>query len=139
MTTEIQQLLASGSEVTFLDGSTVNLVLSARSMARIEDRYGSLDTYVKALNVGSGGDIFHLLAFTFQIALGLPNEDRAWDLIDTRESDHYLQAISNALTEALPKRGAENPPTAPVDLSPGADSSPSQSSNGALTPAVSGT
>lgn len=140
-TTEIQRLLAAGSGVTFADGSNATIVLSARAMARIEDEYGCLDDYFKALRAATGGRLYHHLAFTFQVVLGMP-EEQVWDLIDPRQTMQYLAAIGSAIAEALPEEKAEeaaegNGQTAP-DRSPGAVSSSSPSSSGTSTPSGSG-
>lgn len=150
-TTDIQRLVADGKEIILADGSAATVHLNARAMAKIEDRYESLDAYFAALRAATGGKLYHHLAFTFQVVLGLP-ESKVWDLIDTRQTASYIKAIGAAIAEALPEASEEekaeqaaaeqegesgNPSTAP-DRSPGAVSSTPPLSNGTSTPSGSG-
>lgn len=137
---EIQRLLAQGTEVTFTDGSSARLVLHARAMAAIEDHYGSLDEYFAALRAATGGKLYHHLAYTFQVTLGIP-ESKVWELIDTRQTMAYMAAIGNAINEAMPEAKAEDAQgngTAAPEQSPGVASSTSPWSNGTSTPSASG-
>lgn len=136
---EIKRLLARGSDVVLADGATVTIVYAARSFAAIEVEYGSLNAYMEAIQRGTGGRIFHDIAYTLGLVLR-QSVDQVWDLIDTRRISDYLEAMSAALLEAMPPQEAAagnggGPTTAP---SPGAGSSTSPSSTGTSAPSSFG-
>lgn len=136
---EIKRLLARGSDIELANGDVVTLVYTARMLARIEVEYGSLNAYLADVQLGTGGRIFHALAFTLGLALRQP-VDRVWDLIDTRRLADYVSGMGAALLEAMPPQEAAagnggGPTTAP---SPGDDSSTSPWSTGTSRQPTSG-
>jgi len=138
--TDARRLLAQGTPITLADGSSRSLVIQARALAQIEDRYGCLDAYIGALKPATGGKLFHHLAFTFSVCLGV-SEDEAWDLMDTRLLESYVAAIGAAMQEALPMEEANpsgNGVAAPAGASPGAATSGSPSPSGTSLPSSSG-
>jgi hypothetical protein len=137
---QIRRLIARGSDLVLADGSTVTIVYSARSFARIEAEYGSLNAYMTALSEGTGGKLFGLLAFTLGLILGQP-VDRVWDLIDVRRLNDYIEAMGAALIEAMPpapEAGRGNPNGLTTAPSPGPDSSTSGWSTSTSRPTISG-
>lgn len=139
---ERKRLLARGSKVTLANGAVVNLVFTARSVAEIEDEYGSLEDYTDVLRVATRGRMTRHLAFTLHVLTGV-NREEALDLIDLKRLNEYFDAIGAALAEALPEPSEEEMGNALAAMgikeSLGAASSTLQSLSGTSPPATSGT
>ncbi len=135
----IRRLLARGSDVELADGTIVTIVFGSRILATIEAEYGSVNALLDRLGEALGGPLYGTLAFVFSLVLRQP-VDKVWDLIDTRRSTEYTEAIIAAYLEAVPRKSdqgnGQGPKTAP---SRGRNSSTSSSPSSTSPLTSSGT
>lgn len=100
--TDVQRLLARGRTIQLADGASHEIRFGGRSLAQIEDDYGSLQEFTEALRAKP----FRTLAYVIHLTLGVPKGE-AIDLVDTRKASAYIEAIGDAIAEALGEQDAK--------------------------------
>lgn len=140
MASETKHLLADGAMVELIgpDGSLmdVQIVFRAGPLARLEDAFGGLDAFSEAVKKKPFGTVADVLS----VCIGV-KRDEALAMIDTRRISEYIDAIGDALAEALgPQDGDSGNAEAPAgNASRGGASTGLRSSGGASTRSASGT
>jgi hypothetical protein len=160
---DAEVLLAEGYKVKLADGSERDLQFRNRSAMHLEKRYGGISRYMQALRENT----LEVTAYTFATVFGTTPEKMV-DLIDARQVQKYIVAITGSLTQffgleiarcmvceqglpgdakfcpncgtAVPQEGeVPSQETETSSLSPGQDSSTPPWSSSESTRAASGT
>lgn len=96
--TDAQRLLARGVSVELANGASHEFRFTARTVARIENDYGSFDAFAAAMRAKP----INSLAYVIHVTLGVSQDD-AVDLIDTRRLNEFSAAMNAAINEAFPE------------------------------------
>jgi hypothetical protein len=151
-------LTQRGVPITLVDGTSLSLCYTFRSLLAIEDQFGNLQRALDALDVVANKDAKAFGAINGLMAAGLAHEvvgpdqnmvtaDNLPDYIDPAKIAEYGEAIGKAITAAFPKPdpaedghvGEETDADAdPQVASPGLPGTTSLSSSGVGTPSGSG-
>lgn len=145
MTSTVSQLLGRGQSLPLTNDSEVTLRYGMKELAKIEDRYGSIDAMLKELDKGAEGKVMttviELLWFGQHGWVG--DREEFVDHLDPRQIEEYTRTITAALNDAFPpKKAQEKDEPAQIESlspSPGQVSTGSAQSSSDAAMATSGT
>jgi hypothetical protein len=110
---DAQRIAARGRPITLADGRTARLRFSLRSLARLEEDFGSLGAVAEVLNagVGAAGEAAVVGPLLRLMHAGLIHErlslDELDDLLEPSRLRDYSEATAAAFREAMP--GGKDP------------------------------